>query len=143
MSKKKRIGEFLDLLETLSEEELFSLGRILGVKFGGLEVLDSDGVPIGKTVGELRDEFSPEELKEKDYKIRAVKRDAEDIVEDIVTIFYKSSWGQQNDVLDIMRASLEKSNTKEPTESDCAFTINSPIRPGEVPADGTSTEDQA
>ena len=142
MSKKKRVGEFLDLLETLSEEELFSLGRILGVKFGGLEVLNSDGVPIGKTVGELRDEFSPEELKEKDYKIRAVKRDAEDIVEDIVTIFYKSSWGQQNDVLEIMRASLEKKScTEEPTESDCALTINSPIRPGEVPTDGTSTKD--
>ena len=142
MSKKKRVGEFLDLLETLSEEELFSLGRILGVKFGGLEVLDSDGIPIGKTVGELRDEFSPEELKEKDYKIRAVKRDAEDIVEDIVTIFYKSSWGQQNDVLEIMKASLEKkSSIKEPTESDCALTINSPIRPGEVPTDGTNTED--
>lgn len=108
MSKKKRTGEFLELLEEISEEELFSLGRIMGVKFGKLEVLTPDGTPIEKTIGELRSELSREEIKEKDYKVRAVKKDAEDIVEEIIETFYKSSWGQQNDVLEIMRASLEK-----------------------------------
>lgn len=133
MSKKKRFGEFLSLLDNLSEEEIFSLGRILGIKFGKLEILDKDENPIGKTIGELRDELGEEELRKRDYKIKAVKRDAEEILVEIMETFYKASWGAQKDILEIMKAKPKVVET-----DNCALTINSTIP--EVETNGTSTE---
>jgi len=136
MSKKKRVGEFLDLLNELSEEEIFSLGRVLGVKFGKLEILDQDENPIGKTLGELRDEIGEEELRKRNYKVRAVKRDAEEILAEIMETFYKASWGAQKDILEIMKAKPKKKDVVE--DDNCALTINSTIP--EVELNGTSTE---
>ena len=133
MGKKKRMGEFLELLEKLSEEEIFSLGRVLGVKFGKLEILDQDENPVRKTLGELRDELGEEELRKKDYKVRAVKRDAEEILAEIMETFYKASWGAQKDILEIMKA-----KPKVEKDDNCALTINSSIP--EVESNGTSTE---
>ena len=144
MSKKKRVGEFIFLLGELSEEEIFSLARIMGIRFGGLEVLDPDGNPIGETIGELRDKYSKEELKEKDYKVRAVKKDAEEIAAEIMEVFYKSGWGQQNDVLDIMKATIQKKkDVVEDVVEDSvgAPTINAPMRPAEEVDNGVNSED--
>ena len=112
MSKKGRLLEFILGLRALPQEEVYTLARLLGIKFMEIEVRDKDGELVEERIGDLKVNYTKEQLKEMGYSAQIKKKDGARIVEELVDEFDALSFGQQRDILSIVRASLNKSITE-------------------------------
>ena len=152
MGKEKRTFRFMQELTALNAEELFGLAKVMGVRFGDIVVLDRDGNIVVERISELR-ELDREELEKKDYRVKAIKKEPEDIIKEIIGVFVKSSWKEQRLLLQVLEANKEKrvlgdvsrilENQEVPSNiegenSEGALTINARV---EEDSNGASTED--
>ena len=112
MGKRKREEDFIQKIQTLSPEGLFALARALGVKFSRIRIRTKEGVDTGLTPIQLRDLYTREELKQLDYKVSMERKEATEILAEVLNEFSRSSFRDQKTILEAI-SKFEEESIKE------------------------------